>query len=135
MVGTVAVEAAHIVAGVRGGAEAALRVRLAVALQTALAGFGARQVGEADDFGFVAAARHMFRARTMTGFASVAVFLGGLEMGCALELFLVDVFMAGQANVRAGVLRRVGCLAGLAFFGRQGRQREEREDENQWDPK
>jgi hypothetical protein len=43
--------------------------------------------------------------------------------------------MAGQANVRAGVLRRVDWLAGLVFFGRQGRQREEREDENQWDPK
>ena len=81
VMGTVAIEAAHIVAGVR-GAKVALRVSLAMALQTSLTGFGARKIGEADDFRFVAATRHVFRARAVTGFASVAVFLGGLEMGC-----------------------------------------------------
>jgi hypothetical protein len=119
MVGTVAVEATHIVAGVRGGAKVALRVGLAVAPQTALAGFGARQIREADDFRFVAAARYVFRARTVAGFASVAVLLGGLKMGRAFKLLLVDVFMARQANVRTGVLRRIRRLAGFAFFGRQ----------------
>ena len=59
----------------------------------------------------------------------------GLPAAIGAKLAAMAVFMAGQANVRAGVLRRVGCLAGLVFFGRQGRQREEREDENQWDPK
>lgn len=113
---TVAIEAADVVAGVGRRAKVLLLASLAVALETALAGFRTRQSCETDDLGFVAAARHVLGARTVAGFTAVTILLERLKMGRAFELLFVNVLVTSQANVRAGILRRVGRLAMLIFF-------------------
>lgn len=118
-----AIEAADVVAGVCGRAKVLLLVGLAVALETALAGFRARQSCKTDDLGFVAAARHVLGSRTVAGFTAVTILLERLKMGCAFELLFVNVFVTSQANIRAGILRRVARLAMLILFvgGHSGR--------------
>lgn len=118
----VAIEAAYVIAGVNGRAKVLLLVGLTMALETAPAGFRTRQSCEADDLGLVAA-RHMLGARTVAGFTAVTILLESLKMGRAFEVLFVNVLVASQANVRAGILRRSGRLTMLIFFvgGHSGR--------------
>src|SRR5208283_496817 len=112
----VAVEAANIVPRVSGRAKTLLLVGLAMAFQTAPARFRPRQIRETDDLGFVAAARHVLGAGTVAGFTAVAILLEGLKMGRSFKLLSVNVLVTSQANVGAGILRRIGRITVLFLF-------------------
>jgi hypothetical protein len=106
VVGTVTVEATYVIAGVGRARRVAMRLRLAVALEAAPAGFFAGQFREADNLRLVPAARHVLAARPVAGFTAVAILLCGLKVRCVLELFLVNVFMTGHADINTGIRRR-----------------------------
>ena len=116
VMGRVTIEAAHVIAGVRGPTEVRLTVGIAVAAQAARIGLLARQILELHDLGNVAPARDVLRSWPMTGFAAVPPFQRCFEVGRRLEILVVKIFMTGLASVGACVLRGrlYGCSASLA---------------------
>ena len=61
---------------------------------------------EADDLTDVAAAFHMFRARPMTRLATVTALKRRCEVRCRFKILLVQVLVAGFADVHPNVLSR-----------------------------
>ena len=125
MVRAVTIQTANIIAGMHGGAEVTLAFSFAMTLEAAPACFRARQFRKTHDLRFVASARHVLRARTMAGFASVAVSVRGLNMGSVGEMLLVYLLVAAHADVGTGVLRRIGSFAWRMLLGRERGQREQ----------
>jgi hypothetical protein len=118
----VAVQASNVVAGVRRSGKVPLLMIFTVATQAAGVGVLLRHRLEANDFGYVPAALNVRRSGTVTGLAAVPVVQGGLEVGGILEVLLVQVFVAGLANIYPNVL---SCLLGRMrniFFLRARKQ-------------
>jgi len=98
-------------------------VILTVTTQAAGVGVLLRHRLETNDLGHIPAAFNMRGSGTVTGFAAVTVVQRRLEVGCILELRLVQVFVAGLAGIDTNVLP---CpLVGRCgvFFLRAGKKR------------
>src|SRR5450631_64226 len=108
----VAVETSDIAAGVGGLRKMGLLVTFAVAGQTAGTRFLPGNIFEREYLGFIAAAVHMVRSRTMAALATL-VGGGGLFIQCRLPVRcllpgVVNVFVTGLAGLRSHVLGAVG---------------------------
>jgi hypothetical protein len=103
----VAVQASNIVARMRRSRKVSLLMTIAVATQAAGIGVLLRHRLEADNLGHIAPAFYVRGPGTVTGLAAMTVVQGGLEVGCVLEVFLIQVFVAGLANIYPNVLPRL----------------------------
>ena len=102
-----AIKAAYVVAGMGRCRVVPLLVLLTVATEASGAGLLPRQGLEADDLRDISAPFNVLRARPMARFAPVPILQGGLEMRSALEILLVEIFVAGFAGFGAQVVGRL----------------------------
>lgn len=98
-----AVQAAHVVAGMRRRREVPLLNFAPVTTQATRGRLLRRQCRETDDLGDVAAALHMLRPWPVAGLATVSAVERRLEVRGKFEMFFVDLFMAGLTNICADV--------------------------------
>ena len=84
--------------------EVSLLMIFTVATQAAGVGVLLRHRLEANDLGHIPAAFYVGGPGTVTGFATMSVFEGGLKVGCVLEVLFVELFMTGLAGVNANIL-------------------------------
>jgi hypothetical protein len=89
---------------------------LTVATQAAGVGVLLRHRLEANNLGHIAAALYVRGPGTVTGLAAVPVVQGGLEVGGILEVLLIQVFVAGHANIYPNVLPRLLGRRCNSFF-------------------
>jgi len=94
-----------------------------VATQAAGVGVLLRHRLEANDLCHISAALYVRGPGTVTGLAAMTVVQGGLEVGCVLEVFLVQVFVAGLANIYPNVLPRLLGRRRSIFFLRACKKR------------
>jgi hypothetical protein len=94
-----------------------------VATQAAGVGVLLRHRLEANNLGHIAAALYVRGSGTVTGLAAVTVMQGGLEVRCVFEVLLVQVFVAGLANIYPNVLARLLGSGRNIFFLRACKQR------------
>src|SRR5580765_4282415 len=99
--------------------EVSLLMTFTVATQAAGVGVLLRHRLEANDLGYIPAAFHVGSSWTVTGFAAVPVFQGGLEVWSVFEVLLVQLLVAGLTGINTNVLRcplvgRCGILFLLA---------------------
>ena len=104
MMRRVAVQAANIVARVRGCGEVSLLMLFTVATQALRARILLRHRREANDLGHVPTALDVRGSGTVTGFAAMSIAQGGLEVWGVFEVLLVQVLVAGLAGVNTNVL-------------------------------
>src|SRR5215471_4038310 len=94
---------------------------VAVATQTSCGRLPRRQCRETNDLGDVAAALHVLRSRAVAGFATVSSLKRGLKVGSQFEVFLVDLLVAGLADVSTDVLRRPFLICRSFLVGPAGK--------------
>lgn len=109
MVRRMAIHAAYIAVCVRRTGEVSLLLLFSMARQAARTRLLAGKCLKTDDFADVAAARNVFRSRSVTGFAPMSAIESGLKVRSMFEAALVEILVTGLADVAADVF---GCSCG-----------------------
>jgi hypothetical protein len=98
------IQTTHVAAGMRGLSETGLLMFLRMAAQATRGRFLSREILEAYDLAYIAAASHVLRTGAVTGFASVSIVECGFKVRCVFKGLLVEILVAGLAGIRADVL-------------------------------
>jgi hypothetical protein len=137
MMRRVAIQAAHVIAGVRRTRKVPLFIIFTVTGQASRARLLPRQSLKTDDLADVTSARYVFGSRAVAGFTTMSTLQRGLEVRGALEIVLVKVLMTSFAGVAASI-PSTGLIGGgytfLLFAKYKNRQHWEQQKSRQLNP-